>query len=154
MITGFRFGAASTADQRMAETFFAVRAEPNPGLPSVGSAFSSWGPYLTGKGFEGAENHQRWFERYGARLIRPPERNARKAWPKRSRRRLAGIRQIVESAHDELFDTFGLWRERPRYELSGSRARSAARVALHDFCIWLDEQPGRPRLAFADLLGW
>jgi hypothetical protein len=25
---------------------------------------------------------------------------------------------------------------------------------LHNFCIWLNEQLGRPRLAFADLLGW
>jgi hypothetical protein len=25
---------------------------------------------------------------------------------------------------------------------------------LHNFCIWLNEQFGRPRLAFADLLGW
>jgi hypothetical protein len=31
----------------------------------------------------------------------------------------------------------------------------AARVALHNFCIWLNEQLGRPRLAFvADLLEW
>jgi hypothetical protein len=27
-------------------------------------------------------------------------------------------------------------------------------VALHNLCIWLNEQLGRPRLAFADLLGW
>jgi len=27
-------------------------------------------------------------------------------------------------------------------------------VALHNFCIWLNEQLGRPWLAFADLLGW
>ena len=38
--------------------------------------------------------------------------------------------------------------------LSGLRARLAARVALHNFCIWLNEQLGRPRLSFADLLGW
>jgi hypothetical protein len=30
----------------------------------------------------------------------------------------------------------------------------AARVALHNFCIWLNEQLSRPRLAFADLLSW
>jgi hypothetical protein len=38
--------------------------------------------------------------------------------------------------------------------LSGLRARLAARVALHNFCIWLNEQLGRPRLSFVDLLGW
>jgi hypothetical protein len=30
----------------------------------------------------------------------------------------------------------------------------AARVALHNFGIWLNKRLGRPRLAFADLLGW
>ncbi len=152
VITGFCFGAASTADQQMAETFFAVRAKPNPRLISVGSAFFS-GPYVTDKGFEGAENQRRWLECYGAQLICPPKRNASEVWPKRLRRWVAGIRQIVESVYDKLFNAFGLWRERP-HELQGLRARLAARVALHNFCIWLNGQLGRPRLAFADLLGW
>jgi len=118
----------------------------------VGSA--ALGPYVVDKGFEGAENHRRWFERYGARLICPPKRNAREVvWPKRLRRWVAGIRQIVESVYDKLFNTFGLWRERP-HELNGLRARLAARVAVHNFCIWLNDRLGRPRLAFADLLGW
>jgi hypothetical protein len=38
VITGFGFAAASTKDQPLAETFFALRAEPNEWLPSVGSA--------------------------------------------------------------------------------------------------------------------
>jgi hypothetical protein len=66
---------------------------------------------------------------------------------------VASIRQIVESTYDKLFNTFGLWRERP-HELEGLRARLAARMALHNFCIWLNDKLGRPRLAFADLLGW
>jgi len=81
------------------------------------------------------------------------KRNSRKPWPKRLRRWVASIRQIVESVYEKLFNAFGLWRERP-HELSGLRARLAARVALHNFCIWLNEQLGRPRSAFADLLGW
>jgi hypothetical protein len=40
VITGFCFGSASTADQPLAETFFALRANPNPRLISVGAAFS------------------------------------------------------------------------------------------------------------------
>jgi len=44
VITGFCFGAASTADQQMAETFFAMRARPNRRLISVGSAAA--GPYI------------------------------------------------------------------------------------------------------------
>jgi hypothetical protein len=27
-------------------------------------------------------------------------------------------------------------------------------MALHNFCIWVNEQLGRPRLAFADLVNW
>jgi len=151
VITGFCFCAASTVDQQAAETFFAVRARPSPRLLSVGSASS--GSYITDKGFEGAKNHRRWLDRYGARLICPPKRNARQGWPKHLRRWVAGIRQIVETVYDKLFNAFGLWQERP-HELSGLRARLAARVALHNFCIWLNDKLGRPRLAFADLLGW
>ena len=66
---------------------------------------------------------------------------------------MASIRQIVETVYDKLLNVFGLQRERP-HDLSGVRARLAARVALHNFCIWLNEQLGRPRLSFADLLGW
>ena len=40
VITGVCFGAASTADQPLAETFFDLRANPNPRLISVGLAFS------------------------------------------------------------------------------------------------------------------
>ena len=152
VITGFCFGAASTADQQLAETFFALRANPNERLISVGSAAA--GPYIADKGFEGAENHRRWLESYGAHIIHPPKRNSKKrSWSKRLRRWIASIRQIVENAYDKLFNTFGLWRERP-HELEGLRSRLAARVALHNFCIWLNDQLGRPRLAFADLLGW
>jgi hypothetical protein len=152
VITGFGFAPASTKDQPLAETFFAVRHHPNPRLPSVGSA--AGGPYVADKGFEGEENHRRWLECYGAQVLCPPKRNSRKrSWPKRLRRWVASIRQIIESVYDKLFNAFGLHRERP-HELSGLRARLAARVALHNFCMWLNQQLDRPRLAFADLLGW
>jgi hypothetical protein len=151
VITGFCFGPASTADQPLAETFFDLRANPNHRLISVGAIFS--GTYVADKGFEGTENHRRWLDHYGAEVLHPPKRNSRKPWSKRLRRWVAGIRQIVESVYDKLFNTFGLWRERP-HELGGLRARLAARVALHNFCIWLNDYLGRPRMAFADLLGW
>jgi len=48
-ITGFGFASASTKDQPLAETFFALRARPNPRLQSVGLAAS--GPYGVDKGF-------------------------------------------------------------------------------------------------------
>ena len=88
-----------------------------------------------------------------AHIIHPPKPNSRKVWSKRLRRWVASIRQIAESVYDKLFDTFGLWRERP-HKLEGLRVRLAARVALHNFCIWRNDQLGRPRLAFADPLGW
>jgi hypothetical protein len=152
VITGFGFASASTKDQPLAETFFALRARPDPRLGSVGSPAS--GPYVVDKGFEGEDNHRRWLDRYGARVICPPKRDGRKrSWPKRLRRWAASIRQIVESVYEKLHATFGLRAERP-HELQGLRARLAARVALHNFCIWLNDQLGRPRLTFADLLGW
>jgi len=86
------------------------------------------------------------------RIIHPPKRNSGKqSWRKHSG--VVGIRQVIEGVCDKLFNTFGLWRERP-HELEGLRARLAARVALHNFCIWPNDQLGRPRLALADLLGW
>jgi hypothetical protein len=66
---------------------------------------------------------------------------------------LAGVRQIVETVYDKLLHTLRLDRERPP-ALSGFRARLAAKMALHNFCIWLHEQLGRPRLAFTDLVAW
>jgi hypothetical protein len=99
------------------------------------------------KGFEGLENHRRWQERYGAQVIHQPKRNSRKrSWSKRLREWVAEIRQIVESVNDKLFNAFGLWREWP-HELSGLRARLAARVALHNFSIWLNDQLGQLRFS-------
>ena len=151
IITGFGFGSASTTDQQVAETLFTVRHRPDRRLASAGCA--SRGPYVADKGFEGTENHRRWLECYGAQVLHPPKRNSRKAWSKRLRQWIAGIRQIVETVYDKLFNTFGLHEERP-HDIAGLRARLAARVALHNFCIWLNKQLSRPRLAFADLLEW
>jgi hypothetical protein len=43
--------------------------------------------------------------------------------------------------------------ERP-HTLEGFAARLAARVALHNWCIRINREPGRPDLAFADLVAW
>ena len=98
-------------------------------------------------------NQQTWWKAYGAQVICPPKRNSRVPWPKRLRRWLAGVRQIVETVYEKLWHTFRLDRERP-HDLSGFQVRLAAKMALHNFCIWLNEQLGRPRLAFADLVNW
>ncbi len=66
----------------------------------------------TDKGFEGAENHRRWLDHYGAEVVHPPKRQLQKPLvqaPEEVSGR--GIRQIVESVYDKLFNTFGLWRD-------------------------------------------
>ena len=151
VITGLGFGPASTKDQPLADTFFALRRHPHPGLASVGAP--ARGPYVVDKGFEGQANQRAWWRGYGAQVICPPKRNSKTPWPKRLRRWLAGVRQIVETVYEKLHHTFRLDRERP-HDLSGLQARLAAKIALHNFCIWLNEQLGRPRLAFTDLVDW
>lgn len=151
VITGFSFAPASARDQALAEDFFAFRHTPHPRLPTMGTAARGW--YVADKGFEGRELRQQWRERYDARIISPPKRNSKTPWPKELRRWLAGIRQMVETVFGSLHHTFGLDRERP-HQLEGFQTRLAAKAALHNFCIWLNRQLGRPSLAFADLLGW
>jgi hypothetical protein len=87
-------------------------------------------------------------------VIHAPKRNSKRPWSKSLRRWVARIRQIVETVYDKLFNAFGLWRERA-HEIEGLRARLAARVALHN-CenVNSDDRLGRPRLKFADLMGW
>ncbi len=97
--------------------------------------------------------------RYGVQVVCAPPRDCRgrQAWPKAWRKWRAGLRQIVQSVQDKRVNAFGLGRERP-HELDGFFARLWAKVALHNFCVWLNKQhdrpPHRPPLAFADLLGW
>ena len=151
VITGFGVGSGSTKDQPLAETFFAVRGAPQPALPSVGAA--AQGPYLTDTGFEGQARHQHWQQDYGAVVICAPKRNSSQPWSQYGRRWLAGLRQIVETVNGTLLHVFRWDRERP-HALEGFQARLAAKMALHNFCIWLNQQLGRPPLAFADLLAW
>jgi DDE family transposase len=151
IMTGFGFGSASTKDQPLAETFFALRRQPHPRYLSVGQP--ALGPYVCDKGFEGQGAHTRWWHGYGAYVMCPPTRHSPHPWAKRMRRWLAGVRQIVETVYDKVHHAFGLSRERP-HDLTGFQARLAAKLALHNCCIWLNAQLGRPSLTFADLLDW
>ncbi len=151
VITGFGFGAASTKDQPLADTFFALRHAPLQRMPSAGQ--SAYGPYVVDTGFEGADNHQAWAARYQAQVLCPPRRTSHRPWSNAWRRWHARVRQIVETVYDKLHYTFRLARERP-HDLTGFQARLAAKVALHNFCIWLNDQAARPWLAFADLMAW
>ncbi len=151
VVTGFGFGPASTNDHPLAETFFAARATPDPALPSVGPPAQR--PYVVDKGFWGPTPQAHWQQAYGAEAVAAPRKDARHPWPKALRQWLAGLRQIVETVIGKLDHVFGLEEDRP-HALTGFQARLAARVALHNFCIWLNQQLGRPNLAFADLVDW
>ncbi len=150
-ITGFGCAPASTKEQPYAETFLAARWEQASALPEVGQQAAGF--YLTDNGFCGWANHQRWYQQYAACVVSPPRRSSPHAWPTVWRRWLASLRQIVETVHEKLLHTFRLAAERPHL-LQGFRVRLAASVALHNFCIWLNQQLGRPPLAFADLIDW
>jgi len=150
-ITGLGFGAGSAKDQPLAETLFALRADPDARVPSAGEP--ACGDYIADSGFTGALNAMRWSAEYGAWLECVPQSELHNPDWKRYRRWLASLRQIIETVNDRLLDTFRLDKERP-HDITGFQARLAAKAALHNFCIWLNVQSGRAPLAFADLMDW
>jgi hypothetical protein len=151
MITGYGFGSASTHDQLLLETLLTARAQPTSQLTSSGKP--ALGCYIADKGFAGEKPHQRWRDQLGAEVITPPHQCSKRSWPKEWRRWLAHLRQGIESVFDKLLNTFRLARERP-HTLTGFQARLAAKISLHNFCIWLNGHLQRPPLAFADLVDW
>lgn len=150
-ITGLGLAPANTNDRRLADTFLAARHTPHPDLPGVGRA--STDRYLADKGFTGAEWEAHWQQRYHATVLCPPERGHKRAWTRAQRRQHAAARQLIESVIEKLLNTFRLSRERP-HRLRGLQARLAAKVALHNVCLWLNQRAGRRPLAFADLIDW
>ena len=155
LISGFCFASASTHDLPLAEDFLSARhAGGQKLLPSVGQPAE--GPYTADKAFAGRARHVRWKEQLAVWMLCAPPRHRSQSvhpWPKALRRWVAGKRQIIETVFDKLQNTFGLRRERPHC-LGGFAARLAARVGLHNFCIYLNRLLGRPNLAFADLVDW
>jgi hypothetical protein len=150
-ITGWGGGPASTNDRVLAETFFAVRAAPDPRLPGVGAAVGD--RYVADMGFGGVKCEARWAKEYGAVVVCAPQTGSNRAWPKPLRTWLAGIRQVVETVTERLLEACRLDHERP-HDLGGFQARLAAKVGLHNACVWLNRTRGRPDLAFADLIDW
>jgi len=151
VVTGWGCGPASANDRALAETLFAQRAAPAPRLASAGRAASN--VYVADSGFAGVECEARWVAEHGTQVVAPPQAGSKRAWPWLDRRRLAALRQVVEAVFGRLLGAFRLGRDRP-HDLGGFQARLAAKVALHNFCIRLNRQLGRPDLALADLLGW
>jgi hypothetical protein len=151
VVTGFGLGPAASNDRQLAETLFALRLRPDPRLPSAGLPAS--GPYLADKGFAGHQWQGHWWAEYGVRTLCLPQANSHPHWPQALRRWQVSLRQIVETVHAKFAQAWRLRRERPHC-LGGLLARLSAMMALHNFCIWLNRQLGRPNLAFADLLDW
>jgi Transposase DDE domain len=152
-VTGWGVGPASTNDRALAETVFAQRAgpEPAPDLPSVGQPAS--GVYVADSGFAGVDCEARWVSAHQAQVVAPPQPHGGRRWSRAERRWLAGKRQIVETVIGRLEGAFRLERERP-HTLDGFLARLAAKMALHNVCLWLNRQRGQPALALAALFGW
>lgn len=151
VITGFGVAEAPRRDPPLAETFFAARAVPLPQLASVGHWYGGY--YVVDTGFEGRANREHWLQDYEALTVCMPNRSRPTGWPPPLRRWLAGVRQIAETVYARLMDAFGLTHDRP-HDDTGFAARMAAKLALYNFCCWLNHRLGRPVLAFADLLDW
>lgn len=150
-ITGYGLAPANTNDRRLADTFLAARHTPHPQLPSIGR--SPTDRYLADKGFTGLAWETHWARSYGATVLCPPERTHKRQWSRGQRRRHAAHRQIIETVMDRLLNSFRLCRERP-HDLQGLQSRVAAKVALHNACLWFNQCHGRPPLAFATLIDW
>ena len=151
VITGFAFCAANEKDQSPADTFLALRRWPNAALPTVGRYTAAF--YLADNGFEGEATNRHWQRDYAATVIAAPAHKQEDRWPRRWWLWFKSLRQIVETVYDKLENWLGLGRDR-NHELSGFHVRFAAKVTLHNFLIYLNQQLGRPALAFADLVDW
>jgi hypothetical protein len=165
VVTGFAVGAASAKDQPLADAFLGVRyatelssEQRQEGFPSVGAASGSR-YYVLDKGFTGRDLHRKWRGELGVCAVCCPQRSPKERvlgiepWPKAWRVWLASHRQIIETVHAKLLHQFRLDKERP-HEIAGFFARLSAKIALHNFCLWINQRRGRPLLQFADLLDW
>lgn len=153
VITGSCFGPASTNDHPLAETLFALRTNPQPGDFAL-AGLPAGGVYLGDSGFAGMASHTHWKRLYRAPVIAPPQKEQhQRGWTPEARRHHASLRQIAETAFSRLLDGFRLRSERP-HSLTGFIARLASKLALYDFCIWINQQLGRSNLQFADLIAW
>lgn len=152
VISGFAFAPGSTKDQPMAESLFAARYGKGARLHSAGTGAENR-VYVVDKGFSGPKRKRGWEERYGAQVVGAPQKGHGPAWPKEWEKWVCSVRQIIETVHDKLLNFFRLESERP-HTIRGFQVRLAAKVSLHNFCIWLNRSRGRPSLQFADLLGW
>lgn len=151
-ITGYAVAAANVNDRTLGEHFLAARAVRVPEAPWVGAPPPS-GAYLADAGFNGEAREQRCQVLYGATLVCPPQPNSHRAWSPAWQQWLARLRQQVETVFAHLLTAFRLAHERP-HAYAGFAARLAAKIGLHNFCLWFNNQRGQPPLTLADLPGW
>jgi hypothetical protein len=151
VITGFGFAPANENDRALTETFLEQRHFPDGRLPSVGAPVAP--DYLADSGFAGEQCEERWQELYGATVHAVRQRGSQARWSDAVRTWAAGLRQIVETVNGRVLHAFRLDADRPHH-LTGFGTRLAAKVALHNFCIWLNRQLGQPDLCLADLIDW
>lgn len=151
-ITGLALAPATVQEQPCTETFLWAREHQANRLSSVGKPCVS-GIYLADKGFNGVERHLHWAGAYTVSLVVPPRICDPTVWLSVWQRQHKRLRQIIETVHDKLLHTFRLVAERP-HTLTGLYARVCAKAALHNVCIQLNRQAGRPPMAFADLIAW
>jgi hypothetical protein len=152
VITGYGVAPGSTKDQPMATSLFTARHTRDPRLISAGET-AGGGYYVVDRGFSGKKRRQWWRDFLDAQVVGPSQKGLGPSWPTEWCRWAASLRQIVETVHDRLVNFFRLSRERPHC-IEGFMARLAAKVAMHNCCIWINRQLGRPGLQFADLLAW
>jgi hypothetical protein len=151
VVTGWGVGSATTGERALAETLFEARVLPQPELPSAGQTMGSC--YLADMGFSGQACQARWAEQQGAIVVSPPQTRSKREWPETWTRQLARVRQVIESVFGRLLHDFRLEHERP-HTLGGFLTRLAAKIGLHNACIWLNRQHGQPDLALAGLVEW
>lgn len=150
-VTGWGCGTATTGERALADTLFEGRLMPHPGLPSAGMTMGSCS--LADMGFSGAACQARWKAVSGAFVVSPPQSHSKGKWRKTWVRELARIRQIIESVFGRLLRTFRLEHERP-HTVSGFLTRLAAKIGMHNVCIWLNREAGQPDLAIANFIAW
>jgi hypothetical protein len=150
-VTGWGVGPASTGERALAATLLAHRAPPHPALASAGAVDSSVS--RADGGFAGVTDEAHVQHERHAPLVAPPQLGSHRHWSRAERRWLAGPRHIVETVIGRLEGVFRLERERP-HALGGFLARLAAKMALHNVCLWRNRQRGQPLLTLAALFGW
>lgn len=125
----------SVHDHHFAAALFAARRTPAPRLLSDG--LSAQGSYLLRR-ICWREAPAAFPAVYQVDLLAPPHQRSKQRWPKALHRWLAHLRQIIEAVNDNLLNIFRLACERP-HDLTGFHACLTAKVALHNFCILVNQ---------------